>query len=192
MAGETPITIVGNLTADPELRFTQAGTAVASFTVASTPRTFNRQTNQWEDGTALFLRCSAWRQLGENCAESLKKGMRVIVSGRLVQNNWQSREGERRSSVEVQVDEIGPSLRYATAQVQRNEGGNNYGGNNGGGYTNQGGNQNYGGRGGYSGGNQGGPQQNSGYSAGPQGGADNDPWASSGGDTAFDQEQPPF
>ena len=192
MAGETPITIVGNLTADPELRFTQAGTAVASFTVASTPRTFNRQTNQWEDGTALFLRCSAWRQLGENCAESLKKGMRVIVSGRLVQNNWQSREGERRSSVEVQVDEIGPSLRYATAQVQRNEGGNNYGGNNGGGYTNQGGNQNYGGRGGYSGGNHGGPQQNSGYSAGPQGGADNDPWASSGGDTAFDQEQPPF
>lgn len=190
MAGETPITVVGNLTADPELRFTQSGVAVASFTVASTPRTFNRQTNSWEDGTALFLRCSAWRSLAENCAESLKKGMRVIVSGRLVQNNWQSREGEKRSSVEIQVDEIGPSLKYATAQVQRTQGGGDFGGG-GGGYSNAQGGGNFGGGGDF--GASRGPQQNSGYSNGPRGGSDNDPWASSGpgGDSSFD-DQPPF
>ncbi|MBD3689637.1 single-stranded DNA-binding protein [Nanchangia anserum] len=187
MAGDTQITVVGNLTADPELRFTNSGVAVASFRVASTPRTYNRQTNQWENGTAMFLRCTAWRTLGENCAETLKKGMHVIVQGRLVQNNWQTAQGENRSSVEIQVDEVGPSLRYATAQVQRTEGGN-YGGNNGG-YGGQGGG-NFGGNGGF-GQQSRGSQQNSGYNAGPQGGADNDPWAAAPGGSSFD-DQPPF
>ncbi|MDO4613691.1 MAG: single-stranded DNA-binding protein [Actinomycetaceae bacterium] len=187
MAGETPITLVGNLTADPELRFTNSGVAVASFTVASTPRTFNRQTNQWEDGTALFMRCSAWRQLAENCAETLKKGMRVIVSGRLVQNNWQTREGERRSSVEVQVDEIGPSLRYATAQVQRTEGGSGFGGGQGG--YNQGSSDSFGG--GYGQPQGQGGQQNSGFQA-PRGGTADDPWATPGAGASSFDEEPPF
>src|SRR5699024_10845638 len=117
MAGETIITVVGNLTADPELRFTPAGAAVANFTVASTPRNFDRQTNEWRDGETLFLRCSIWRDAAENVAESLTKGMRVIVQGRLVQRSFETREGERRTVVELQVDEIGPSMRYATAQV---------------------------------------------------------------------------
>lgn len=119
MAGETIITVVGNLTADPELRFTPAGAPVANFTIASTPRTFDRQTSEWKDGEALFLRCSLWRDAAENVAESLQKGMRVIASGRLTQRSYETREGERRTVVELQVDEIGPSLRYATAKVAR-------------------------------------------------------------------------
>src|SRR5690625_1650213 len=119
MAGETIITVVGNLTADPELRFTPAGAAVANFTVASTPRTFDRQSGEWRDGETLFLRCSIWREAAENVAESLTKGLRVVVQGRLVQRSFETREGEKRTVVELQVDEIGPSLRYATAQVTR-------------------------------------------------------------------------
>jgi len=119
MAGETPITLVGNLTADPELRFTPSGAAVASFTVASTPRTFDRQANEWKDGDAMFLNCSVWRQAAENVAESLQKGMRVIVNGRLKSRSYETREGERRTVFEVEVDEVGPSLRYATAKVTR-------------------------------------------------------------------------
>lgn len=119
MAGETTVTVVGNLTGDPELRFTPQGAAVANFTVASTPRTFDRQSNEWKDGEALFLRCSIWREAAENVAESLTKGMRVIVTGRLVQRSYETREGEKRSVIELQVDEIGPSLRYARAQVSR-------------------------------------------------------------------------
>jgi single-strand DNA-binding protein len=121
MAGETVITVVGNLTADPELRFTPSGAAVASFTVASTPRTFDRQTNEWKDGDALFLRCSIWRQAAENVAESLQRGMRVVVTGRLQQRSYETREGEKRTVVEMQVDEVGPSLRYATAKVNRTQ-----------------------------------------------------------------------
>lgn len=120
MAGETPITIVGNIVADPELRFTPAGAAVCNFRVASTPKRFNSQTNQWEDGEALFLTCNAWKQLGENTAESLAKGMRVIVTGKLKQRSFQTREGDNRTVFEIDVEEVGPSLRYATAQVNRN------------------------------------------------------------------------
>ena len=119
MANETTITVIGNLTADPELRFTQSGAAVANFTVASTPRTFNRNTGEWEDGDALFMRCAIWRQPAENVAESLTRGARVIVSGRLKQRSFETREGEKRTVVELDVDEIGPSLRYATAQVRK-------------------------------------------------------------------------
>jgi single-strand DNA-binding protein len=128
MAGETVITVVGNLTADPELRFTPSGAAVASFTVASTPRTFDRQTNEWKDGEALFLRCSIWRQAAENVAESLTRGARVIVSGRLKQRSFETREGEKRTVIELDVDEIGPSLRYATAKVNRTSRGSSGGG----------------------------------------------------------------
>ncbi|MGH3868091.1 MAG: single-stranded DNA-binding protein [Pseudonocardiaceae bacterium] len=119
MAGETVITVVGNLTADPELRFTPSGAAVASFTVASTPRTLDRQSGEWKDGEALFLRCSIWRQAAENTAESLTRGMRVIVSGRLRQRSYETREGEKRTVMEMEVDEVGPSLRYATAKVNK-------------------------------------------------------------------------
>lgn len=128
MAGETVITVVGNLTADPELRFTQSGAPVASFTIASTPRTFDRQSNEWKDGEALFLRASVWREVAENVAASLSKGSRVIVTGRLVQRSYQDRDGNNRTSIELQVDEIGPSLRYATAQLTRTTGGNAGGG----------------------------------------------------------------
>jgi single-strand DNA-binding protein len=121
MAGETIITIIGNLTADPELRFTPAGAAVADFTVASTPRTFDRTTNEWKDGETLFMRCSVWRQQAENVAESLRKGMRVIVSGRLSQRSYETREGEHRTVVEMQADEVGISMRHAKAQVTRNQ-----------------------------------------------------------------------
>ena len=120
MSGDTIITLVGNLTADPELRFTPAGAPVANFTVASTPRTFDRQTNEWRDGDAMFLNCSAWRQAAENVAESLAKGMRVIVQGRLKSRSFETREGERRTVFEVEVDEVGPSLKYASAKVTRN------------------------------------------------------------------------
>ena len=186
MANDTVITVIGNLTADPELRFTQSGIAVASFTVASTPRTFDRQANEWKDGEALFLRCSIWRDAAENVAESLEKGTRVVVQGRLKQRSYTDREGNNRTSIELDVEEIGPSLKYATAKptkVQRGGGGGfSGGGSQGGGY---GGNQG----GGYSG-NQGG----GGYGAGPQGGnqsgGDSDPWAGGGNQGGYDD--PPF
>jgi single-strand DNA-binding protein len=133
MAGETTITVVGNLTADPELRFTQSGAAVASFTVASTPRTFDRQSGEWKDGEALFLRCNVWRQVAENVAESLTRGSRVLVSGRLRQRSFETKEGEKRTVVELEVDEIGPSLRYATAKVNKVSRGDGGGGGFGGG-----------------------------------------------------------
>ena len=119
MAGETVITIIGNLTADPELRWTQSGVPVADFTVASTPRTYDRNAGEWRDGAALFMRCSVWRETAENVAESLRKGMRVIVQGRLTQRSYDTPQGERRTVVELQVDEVGPSLRRARAQVTR-------------------------------------------------------------------------
>ena len=119
MAGDTIITVVGNLTADPELRYTQGGLAVANFTIASTPRTFDRQSNEWKDGEALFLRASCWREFAEHVAGSLTKGSRVVAQGRLKQRSFQDREGNNRTSIELEVDEIGPSLRYATAQVTR-------------------------------------------------------------------------
>lgn len=119
MAGETIITVVGNLTADPELRYTQNGLPVANFTIASTPRTLDRQSNEWKDGDALFMRASVWREFAEHVAGSLTKGMRVVATGRLRQRSYQDREGQNRTSIELEVDEIGPSLRYATAQVTR-------------------------------------------------------------------------
>ncbi|MGC5627795.1 single-stranded DNA-binding protein [Georgenia sp. Z1344] len=197
MAGDTIITVVGNLTADPELRFTPSGAAVANFTVASTPRTFDRQSNEWKDGDTLFMRCSVWRDAAENVAESLTKGMRVMVQGRLTQRSYETQQGEKRTVVEMQADEVAPSLRYATAKVtrtQRGGGGGGFGGNQGGGGGfggggNQGGG--YGGNqggGGYGGGNQGG--QGGGYN-GPAGGSPEDPWATQGGGTAFPND-PPF
>lgn len=123
MAGETVITVVGNLTADPELRYTQSGIPVANFTIASTPRTFDKQTNEWKDGEALFLRASVWRDFAEHVAGSLTKGMRVIAQGNLKQRSYETREGEKRTSIELDVQEIGPSLKYATAQVARAQGG---------------------------------------------------------------------
>jgi single-strand DNA-binding protein len=137
VAGDTIITVVGNLTADPELRFTPSGAAVANFTVASTPRTFDRQSNEWKDGEALFLRCNIWREAAENVAESLTRGARVVVTGRLKQRSFETREGEKRTVVELEVDEIGPSLRYATAKVNKASrgggGGGGFGGGGGGG-----------------------------------------------------------
>jgi single-strand DNA-binding protein len=157
MAGETTITLVGNLTADPELRFTPSGAAVANFTVASTPRTFDRQTNEWRDGDAMFLNCAVWRQAAENVAESLQKGMRVIVQGRLKSRSYETREGERRTVFEIDVDEIGPALKYATAKVSRNASGG-----------------------------QGGGARSSGGGSGGGGSYGDDPWATggSGGDSA--------
>ena len=134
MAGETIITVVGNLTADPELRYTQNGLAVANFTIASTPRTYDRQANEWKDGEALFLRASVWREFAEHVAGSLTKGSRVIASGRLKQRSYETKEGEKRTTIELEIDEIGPSLRYATASVTRAQsnrgavGGGSYGG----------------------------------------------------------------
>jgi len=128
MAGATIITVVGNLTADPELRFTPSGAAVASFTIASTPRSFDKNSNEWKDGEALFLRCSLWRQAAENAAESLTRGMRVIAQGRLQQRSYETREGEKRTVIELQVDEIGPSLKYASAKVNRTQRGSSTGG----------------------------------------------------------------
>jgi single-strand DNA-binding protein len=170
MAGETTITVIGNLTDDPELRFTPSGAAVAKFRVASTPRTLDRASGEWKDGEPLFLACSVWRQAAENVAESLQRGSRVIVSGRLRQRSYETKEGEKRTVYELEVDEIGPSLRYATAKVQkmsRSSGG-------GGGYGSSSGGQ--GGGGGFS---------------------NDDPWAtatpasSSGGGGNYDNE-PPF
>src|SRR5690554_4536764 len=149
MAGETQITVIGNLTGDPELRFIQSGAAVANFTVASTPRTFDRQTNEWKDGETLFMRCSLWREAAENVAESLTKGMRVVVTGRLVSRSWEA-NGEKRTVNEIQVDEAGPSLRYATAKVTRTQ---RSGGSGGGGFSGGGG------------------------GSAPAGGSSNDPWA---------------
>lgn len=193
MAGETPITLVGNLTADPELRFTPSGAAVASFTVASTPRQFDRQANEWRDGEAMFLNCSVWRQAAENAAESLQKGMRVIVQGRLKSRSYETREGEKRTVFEVEVDEVGPSLRYATAQVTRTSSGNGGGGNWQGG--NQGGGYNGGGNaGGGQGYNNGGGNAGGGWQSAPQGQGGNnrgggvDPWAQAGAQT----DEPPF
>lgn len=135
MAGETVITIIGNLTADPEMRTTRNGATVANFSIAATPRVFDKQSNQWVDGDALFLRCSAWRDLATHCAQSLSKGMRVIAQGRLTQHSWEDEQHQKRTAVELQVDEIGPSLKYATAQVQKMQSGGYQGGNtNGGGY----------------------------------------------------------
>jgi single-strand DNA-binding protein len=119
MAGETTLTVIGNLTADPDLKFTTSGAAVANFTVASTPRTLDRQSGEWKDGEALFLRCNIWREAAENVAETLSKGSRVIVTGRLKQRSYETREGEKRTVVELEVDEIGPSLRYATAKLNK-------------------------------------------------------------------------
>jgi len=170
MAGETIVTVVGNLTADPELRYTQNGLAVVNFTIASTPKTFDRQANEWKDGDALFLRASVWREFAEHVAGSLTKGARVIVQGRLRQTSWTDREGQQRTGFVLDVDEIGPSLRYATAQVTRAQGG----------------------RGGASGapaGNQQGQGWNAAQPGGqPQGGASGqDVWSQQGG---FDDETP--
>ncbi|MFK0255404.1 single-stranded DNA-binding protein [Streptomyces sp. NPDC090445] len=165
MAGETVITVVGNLVDDPELRFTPSGAAVAKFRVASTPRTFDRQTNEWKDGESLFLTCSVWRQAAENVAESLQRGMRVVVQGRLRQRSYEDREGVKRTVFELDVEEVGPSLKNATAKVTKTTG--------------------RGGQGGYGGGQQGGGGGGGGWggapSGGPQGGGgpSDDPWASS-------------
>jgi single-strand DNA-binding protein len=132
MAGETVITIVGNLTGDPELRFTPSGAAVANFTVASTPRTFDRQSNEWKDGETLFMRCSVWRDAAENVAESLQRGTRVIVTGRLKSRSYETKEGEKRTVVEMDVDEVGPSMKYATAKVNKTSRGGSGGGFGGG------------------------------------------------------------
>src|SRR4051812_42627829 len=134
-AGDTNITLVGNLTDDPELRFTPSGAAVANFTVASTPRFLDKQTNEWKDGDALFMRCNIWRQAAENVAESLQRGMRVIVTGRLRQRSYETKEGEKRTVYEVEVDEIGPSMRYATAKVNKVQRSGGAGGGGGGGFS---------------------------------------------------------
>lgn len=217
--GDTPITVVGNLVADPELRFIPSGAAVANFRIASTPRTFNRETNQWEDGEALFLTCNCWRQMAENVAESLTKGMRVVVTGKLRQRSYQTKEGENRTVFEVEVDEVGPSLKYASASVTRNPreggaggyGGGNQGGQRGGFGGNQGGfnqggqgqnpgqnpgqNQGQGGynptNGGFGGQSQGGQNQGNPNQSQPQ----HDPWGSApeaGGFSGGAGDEPPF
>ena len=199
MAGETPITVVGNLTADPELRFTPSGAAVANFTVASTPRTFDRQTNEWKDQETLFLNCSVWRQAAENAAESLTRGMRVIVQGRLKARSYETREGEKRTVFEIDVEEVGPSLKMATAKVQktsRSGGGQGFGGddpwasNQGAAGGGQGGSQG----GGSWGGNQGGGQGGSwgGSQGSGQGGGQSDPWATPGASPGGHNDEPPF
>ncbi|MCC6494800.1 MAG: single-stranded DNA-binding protein [Propionibacteriaceae bacterium] len=171
MAGETLITVVGNLTADPELRFTPSGAPVANFTVASTPRNFDRQSGEWKDGDAMFLNCAVWRQAAENVAESLTKGMRVIVQGRLRSRSYETREGEKRTVFEVEVEEIGPALKYATAKVTRSSGGS-------GGSYNSGSPAGGGGSSSWSNSNSGGGQTER------SGGTD--PWASA------QSEEPPF
>jgi single-strand DNA-binding protein len=183
MAGDTTLTLIGNLTSDPELRFTPSGAAVANFTVASTPRAFDRQSNEWKDGETLFLRCSVWRDAAENVAESLQRGSRVIVTGRLKSRSYDTKEGEKRTVMELEVDELGPSLRYATAKVNKTSRG---GGGGGGGFGGGGsaGGSGGGGGGGYSGGGGGG---------GSSAQAD-DPWATSPATGGFggSQEEPPF
>ncbi|MDR0945193.1 MAG: single-stranded DNA-binding protein [Bifidobacteriaceae bacterium] len=186
MAGDTIITVIGNLTGDPELRFTPSGAAVANFTIASTPRVYDRQAGQWKDGETLFLRCSIWREAAENVSESLVKGTRVIAQGRLTQRSYETREGEKRTVVELQCDEIGPSLRYASAKVTRNP-------RQGGGFS--GGGQGYGGGnghgGGYSGGNSGGGAQGGHQGGGFASGGSDDPWATPGV-TGPVGDEPPF
>ena len=178
MAGETTITVIGNLTNDPELRFTPSGSAVANFTIASTPRTFDRQSNEWKDGETLFLRASVWREAAENVAESLTKGMRVIVSGRLKSRSYETKEGEKRTVIELEVDEIGPSLRYANAKVNRTQRSGGGGAGNGGQGGFGGGNS--GGFGGNSGGNQGGGNSGGNWGGGNQPATQDDPWATPG------------
>ncbi|HOB03842.1 MAG TPA: single-stranded DNA-binding protein [Propionibacteriaceae bacterium] len=173
MAGETLITVVGNLTADPELRFTPSGAAVANFTVASTPRNFDRQSNEWKDGEALFLSCSVWRQAAENVTESLQKGMRVIVQGRLKSRSYEAQDGSRRTVFEVDVEEVGPALKYASAKVTRNPPG---AGGGGGGWSSDGGSSS---GGGWSGGGGGGGSRPSSAPAA-------DPWAQA------QPDEPPF
>ena len=175
-AGDVNITVIGNLTADPELRYTPNGAAVANFTVASTPRQFDRQSNEWKDGETLFMRCSIWREAAENVSESLHRGARVIVTGRLKSRSYETKEGEKRTTTELEVDEVGPSLRYATAKVNKTQrsGGGNFGGSN----VSQG---NFGGQqsGGF-GGNSGGQQSGS---------ATDDPWATGGSGGGFGGQQ---
>ncbi|MHA7176457.1 single-stranded DNA-binding protein [Arthrobacter sp. Sr24] len=207
MAGETTITVIGNLTSDPELRFTPSGSAVANFTIASTPRTFDRQSNEWKDGETLFLRASIWREAAENVAESLTKGMRVLVQGRLKSRTYDTKEGEKRTVMELEVDEIGPSLRYANAKVNRTQrsgtqGGGNFGsgqGNQGGQGGNFGGGNAGGGQGGFGGGSQGGGNApwGGGQQQQPQSAPAADPWATPGGTTGGwgagpDSSEPPF
>jgi single-strand DNA-binding protein len=182
-AGDTTITVIGNLTDDPELRFTPSGQAVAKFRVASTPRFMDRQTNEWKDGEPLFLACTVWRQAAENVAESLTRGARVIVSGRLKQRTYETREGEKRTVIELEVDEIGPSLRYATAKVQkmsRSSGG-------GGGFGSGGGGNNGGG-----GGGGGGYNDDPWASATPAGGAGAAGGGGGGRSSSSFDDEPPF
>jgi single-strand DNA-binding protein len=200
MAGDTQITVVGNLVSDPELRYTPTGVAVANFRVASTPRTFDRQANEWKDGDSLFLTCNVWRQAAENVAESLQRGMRVVVQGRLHQRSYETREGEKRTVFEVEVDDVGPSLRNASAKVTKSNrsGGGSGGFGGGGGGGGFGGGQGGGGQGGAGGGQgagggggQGGSGGYGGSSGGGRGG--DDPWASDsgfGGEGSSDE--PPF
>jgi single-strand DNA-binding protein len=198
MAGDTIITIVGNITNDPELRFTPSGAAVANFTIASTPRTFDRQSNEWKDGETLFMRCSVWREAAENVAESLTRGTAVIAQGRLQSRSFETKEGEKRTVVEMQVDEIGPSLRRATAKVtkaQRGGGGGGFGGGGGGfsgGGSGGGSGSGSGGGWGGGGGNQGGGQQvDDPWATGPSGGQrGGGGFGSSGGGSSYDD--PPF
>ena len=186
MAGETTITVIGNLTGDPELRFTPSGSAVANFTVASTPRTYDRQSNEWKDGETLFLRASIWREAAENVAESLTKGMRVIVSGRLKSRSYDTKEGEKRTVMELEVDEIGPSLRYANAKVNRTQRSGTQGQSTGNTQTSQGQ------------GNRGSNVQSGGGYAPSSPVTANDPWAIPGGQgndgwgSGPDQSEPPF
>jgi single-strand DNA-binding protein len=196
MAGDTQITVVGNLVSDPELRYTPTGVAVANFRVASTPRTFDRQANEWKDGDSLFLTCNVWRQAAENVAESLQRGMRVVVQGRLHQRSYETREGEKRTVFEVEVEDVGPSLRNASAKVTKSNrsggGAGGFGGGGGGGGF-SGGGQSSGGQGAGAGGGsgQGGSGGYGGSSGGGRGG--DDPWASDsgfGGEGSSDE--PPF
>jgi single-strand DNA-binding protein len=182
VAGDTTITVVGNLTADPELRFTPSGAAVANFTVASTPRIYDRQSSEWKDGEALFLRCNIWREAAENVAESLTRGSRVIVTGRLKQRSFETREGEKRTVFEVEVDEIGPSLRYATAKVNKAS----RSGGGGGGFGSGGG--------GGGGGAGGGSRPAAAAAAQPSSGPADDPWGSAPASGSFGggDEEPPF
>ena len=194
MAGDTQITVVGNLVSDPELRYTPTGVAVANFRVASTPRTFDRQANEWKDGDSLFLTCNVWRQAAENVAESLQRGMRVIVMGRLHQRSYETREGEKRTVFEVEVDDVGPSMRNASAKVTKSSrsggsGGGGFGGSGGSGGGGGGGGGGQGG-GGFGGGGQGG---SGGYGGSSGGRGGDDPWASDsgfGGEGSSDE--PPF
>ncbi|GHA16966.1 single-stranded DNA-binding protein [Streptomyces echinoruber] len=186
MAGETVITVIGNLVDDPELRFTPSGAAVAKFRVASTPRTFDRQTNEWKDGESLFLTCSVWRQAAENVAESLQRGMRVIVQGRLKQRSYEDREGIKRTVYELDVDEVGPSLRNATAKVTKTTGRGGQGGYGGGG--GQGG-----GWGGGPGGGQGGAPADDPWATGaPAGGQGGGGWGGGSGGGGGYSDEPPF